>query len=230
MAKQFFDFVHHDDLERTRQALSTLASQQKLISFENRYRSKDGTYRSLEWNAASAGHLIYAAARDVTEGKLAQLALEERLRFEHLLSDLSARLVNIPPDRVDSEIEYGLRQILEFFQVERCGLLQILPHKASWQVTHAAVAEDVPPVPLRVELPVSLFPYAYDKLIHKRGVHSFAKLDDLPAEANVDRQTSIDWGIRSCLSHTDNHRGYCCSHNRHRFRRERTCLAGGTHP
>ena len=199
MAKQFFDFVHPDDLERTRQAVSTLASRQKLISFENRYRCKNGTYRSLEWNAASTGDLIYAAARDVTERKLAQLALEERLRFEHLLSDLSARLVNIPPDRVDSEIEYGLRQILEFFQVERCGLLQILPDKASWQVTHAAVAEDVPPVPLRVELPVSLFPYAYDKLIHKRGVHSFAKLDDLPAEANVDRQTSIEWGIRSCL-------------------------------
>ena len=199
IAKQFFDFVHPDDLERTRQAVSTLASRQKLISFENRYRCKNGTYRSLEWNAASTGDLIYAAARDVTERKLAQLALEERLRFEHLLSDLSASLVNIPPDRVDSEIEYGLRQIIEFFQVERCGLLQVLPDKASWQVTHAAVAEDVPPVPLRVELPVSLFPYAYDKLIHKRGVHSFARLDDLPAEANVDRQTSIEWGIRSCL-------------------------------
>ena len=67
MAKQFFDFVHPDDLEKTRQAVSTLASQQKLISFENRYRCKDGTYRWLEWTAAPAGNLIYAAARDVTE-------------------------------------------------------------------------------------------------------------------------------------------------------------------
>ena len=97
MAKQFFDFVHPDDLERTRQAVSTLASQQKLISFENRYRCKDGTYRWLEWTATPTGNLIYAAARDVTERKLAQLALEERLRFERLLSDLSARFVNILP-------------------------------------------------------------------------------------------------------------------------------------
>jgi len=78
-------------------------------------------------------------------------------------------------------------------------LLQILPDKATWQVTHAAVAGDVPPVPLRVELPVSLFPYAYNKLIHERQVHSFSKLEDLPAEAYVDRETSIEWGIRSCL-------------------------------
>ena len=42
MAKRFLDFVHADDLERTRQAVSTLASQQKLY-LENRYRCKDGT-------------------------------------------------------------------------------------------------------------------------------------------------------------------------------------------
>jgi PAS domain S-box-containing protein len=93
MAKPFFDFVHPDDLERTRQAVSILASQQKLISFENRYRCRDGTYRWLEWSAMPVDNLIYAAARDITERKLAEEARQERLRFEHLLSDLSARLV-----------------------------------------------------------------------------------------------------------------------------------------
>jgi len=67
MTKRFLDFVHPDDLERTQKALSSLASQQKVIYFENRYRCKDGTYRWLEWNSAPAGNLIYGAARDVTE-------------------------------------------------------------------------------------------------------------------------------------------------------------------
>jgi signal transduction histidine kinase len=67
LAKRFLDFVHPDDLERTHKAVSTLASQQKVIYFENRYRCKDSTYRWLEWNSAPAGNLIYAAARDVTE-------------------------------------------------------------------------------------------------------------------------------------------------------------------
>jgi len=83
MAKRFLEFVHPDDLGRTREAVSTLASQQKVASFENRYRCKDGTYRWLEWSSASDGKLIYAAARDVTERKQAGQALresEERLR------------------------------------------------------------------------------------------------------------------------------------------------------
>ena len=69
MAKRFFDFIHPEDLEKTRQAVSTLASQQELISFENRYRCKDGSYRWLSWTAASHEGLIYATGRDVTDEK-----------------------------------------------------------------------------------------------------------------------------------------------------------------
>jgi PAS domain S-box-containing protein len=199
MAKRFLDFVHPDDLLRTQEAVSSLSSQQKVIYFKNRYRSKDGTYRWLEWSAAPAGNLIYAAARDVTERKLAEGTLEERLQFERLLSETSARFLNIRPDRVDSEIESGLRQILEFLRVDRCGLLQALPDKTSWQVTHLVVEEGVLPVPQGTILPVSIHPWAYDKLIRKREVLSFSRLDDLPAEAIVDRQTWIEWGIRSGL-------------------------------
>jgi PAS domain S-box-containing protein len=377
MAKRFLEFVHPDDLGRTREAVSTLASQQKVVSFENRYRCKDGTYRWLEWISAPAGKLIYAAARDITERKKAEEALEERLRFEvllaeistrfinlradqidrdiegaqrricefidvdrstlwqmgeeypgtlllthiyyppgsppppkrmnareffpwtmqkvlagetviiskmteippeagrdrenfraygsksavfvplsigegtvfgglgfaalreerswpeavvmgfkiiaqvfanalarkraeealeerlqfeRLLSDLSARFVNIPPDRVDSEIEDGLRQILELFQVDRSGLLRLLPNKASWQVTHIATSGNVPTHPAGVELPRSLYPWAYDKLAQKHEVMSISRLDDLPAEADVDRQSCIEWSIQSYVN------------------------------
>jgi PAS domain S-box-containing protein len=83
MAERFLQFVHPDDLGRTREAVSTLASQQKVYSFENRYRCKDGTYRWLQWSSVPAGELIYAAARDVTERKQAEEAVrqsEERFR------------------------------------------------------------------------------------------------------------------------------------------------------
>ena len=168
-----------------------------MISFENRYRCRDGTYRWLEWTAAPAGNMIHAVARDVTEHKLAEEALQERLRFEQLLSDLSARFVNIAPDRVDAEIEYGLRQILEFFQVDRAGLLRTLPGRSAYQITHVAYGEDVPPVPVGVELPISIHPWAYEKLILKREVVAYSRLDDLPPEANVDKKTWTEWGIRS---------------------------------
>ena len=84
MAKRFLEFVHPDDLERTRKAISILASQHKVFSFENRYRCKDGTYRWLQWSSAPAGNLIYAAARDITEHRRADDSLkksEERFRM-----------------------------------------------------------------------------------------------------------------------------------------------------
>ncbi len=125
--------------------------------------------------------------------------MEDRLRFERLLSDLSARFVNIPPDRVDSEIEYGLRQILEFFQVDRAGLLRSLPDKSAYRITHGVYSEDVPPVPVGVELPRSFHPWASKKLVEKHEVVSFSKLDDLPPDANVDKHAYAEWGIRSAL-------------------------------
>ncbi|HEV3444655.1 MAG TPA: hypothetical protein VG099_08440, partial [Gemmataceae bacterium] len=40
--------------------------------------------------------------------------LNERLRFESLLSRLSAIFINLPAEEVDSQIERGLQQIVEF--------------------------------------------------------------------------------------------------------------------
>src|SRR5512137_2046490 len=95
LSKRLVDFVHPDDRDRTLQAISTLASQEKVTSFENRFRCKDGAYRWFEWSANTDGNLIYAAARDITEQKITDKMLQERLRFESLMSDLSARFVNL---------------------------------------------------------------------------------------------------------------------------------------
>ncbi|HSB06030.1 MAG TPA: hypothetical protein VLK23_12635, partial [Thermodesulfobacteriota bacterium] len=125
--------------------------------------------------------------------------LGERLRFEELLSNISSRFVNILPDRVDPEINRALKEVLEFFQVDRVGLLQVPPGKSSFKITHVASAEDLPPVPVGVEVPQSLYPWSYDKVLRKGEVLSLHRLDDLPAEANVDRQSYIRTGVRSTL-------------------------------
>ena len=129
-----------------------------------------------------------------------QKALQERLRFESLLAQISARFVNTPPDRVDYEVERGLRAILEFFQVDRCGLVHVPGGGTTFQITHIAIADDVVPLPKGEKLPVSLRPWAYEKLIRKKQVVSFSRIDDLPAEANLDKQGYIEWGIRSNLN------------------------------
>ena len=125
--------------------------------------------------------------------------LEERLRFEQLISDLSARFIHLPSERLDDEIEVALKQVLEFFQVDRCGLLHLLPHKDAWEITHVAYSEHSTPIPKDTELPRSIHPWAYEKLAIKGEIVSFTSVDDLPNEAHVDKQTWIEWGILSNL-------------------------------
>ncbi len=49
-------------------------------------------------------------------------------------------------------------------------------------------------------MPQSIFPWAYERLVEKHEVMSISRLDDLPAEANVDKQTCIEMGIRSYVN------------------------------
>jgi PAS domain S-box-containing protein len=88
------------------------------------------------------GNGLKIALFDITEQKQAAQALEERLRFERLLSHVSARFVNISPEQVDGEIESALKMLLDFFQVERCGLLRTTRDRTAWQITHVATADD----------------------------------------------------------------------------------------
>jgi two-component system sensor kinase FixL len=130
MAKRFLDFVHPEDADSTLKAVSALASQEKVFSFENRYRCKDGTYRWLEWSSVPTGNLIYAAARDVTERKRAEAeasnARRELLRLERLsrMGELTASLaheLNQPLTAILSNAQAGLR----FLQAENPDLNEL---------------------------------------------------------------------------------------------------------
>jgi formate hydrogenlyase transcriptional activator len=138
--------------------------------------------------------------RENREKQRAAEALKERLQFERLLSNLSARFINLAPDQVDLEIQSALKQILEFFQVDRCGLVRISPDESSFRITHVVYASDIPRVPENTELPVTMFPWVHEKIIKRHEVVSFTTRDELPGEAAIDRQTYERLKIRSALN------------------------------
>jgi len=135
-----------------------------------------------------------------SEDRRADEGLKERLQFERLLFDLSARFVNIAPDQVDLEIQSALNQVLEFFNVDRCGLIRVSPNDNSFRITHVGYASDIPHVPENTDLSIQLFPWVYEKIIKQHEVVSFATRDELPREAAVDKQTYEDLKIRSALN------------------------------
>jgi len=76
MRSSFLDFVHPEDKQTTVDALNKLSSQNAVLNFTNRYKTKSGDYRYIEWRSIPRGEKIYAAARDITE----RIKVEQELR------------------------------------------------------------------------------------------------------------------------------------------------------
>jgi len=92
MAEPFISFVHPDDVESTLAEAAKLGEGAPAISFENRYRTKDGSYRWLAWNSTPdvENSLIHFVTRDITEAKAAAaLTQEAQLLAEKRAAELA---------------------------------------------------------------------------------------------------------------------------------------------
>jgi PAS domain S-box-containing protein len=67
---------HPDDREVTRAEVARLAAGQSTLAFENRFRTREGDYRTLSWRAVPVEGLLYCVARDVTEQRERAVQLE----------------------------------------------------------------------------------------------------------------------------------------------------------
>lgn len=103
LGRPFIDFVHPDDREQTADEAGRLAtSTVPAVHFVNRYRCRDGSYKSLEWMASPDGKgSAFCVARDVTEA----LALQKALQEKAILLDLAYEGVMVL-DPVTSRIQY----------------------------------------------------------------------------------------------------------------------------
>lgn len=77
-SRPFLEFVHPDDLERTRREAERVFSRGRIaLGFTNRYRCRDGRYRWLEWNSRTGPNgKVYCVARDVTSRREHEERLE----------------------------------------------------------------------------------------------------------------------------------------------------------
>ena len=74
--KPFIEFVHPEDQEATiAEATKIMTTGEDVVSFENRYLCKDGSYKWLLWSSTVSmeEQLYYAVARDITERKRAEV-------------------------------------------------------------------------------------------------------------------------------------------------------------
>lgn len=99
IGKRFLDLVHPDDYAATEEAIATLASQQEVLNFTNRYRCRDGSYKYIEWRSYPAGKFIYAVARDITAREQAeQRDAASRMLYKNLFDNSMDAILLTSPD------------------------------------------------------------------------------------------------------------------------------------
>jgi signal transduction histidine kinase len=146
--------------------------------------------------SASAIPLLCLAGL-IAERRRAQDALAGRLRFEEMLSRLSGSFVHLPSDQMDEAFEIWLDRIGQFFGLDRMLLLRVFDAGQLVSIAHAWAAPGVPP--LQNVIPTREFPWAIGRLLAEEPV-ALTRLDDLPDDATLDRQSLQRHGIRSRLA------------------------------
>ncbi|MDO8479821.1 MAG: ATP-binding protein [Candidatus Rokubacteria bacterium] len=123
--------------------------------------------------------LLSEAFSNALERKRMELSLAERLRFERLLSSLSAAFSHLSAADFDREVQRGLRQVVDFLGVDRGSLIEFSRDgitARSWAIEEW--------------MDVGEFPWMTARL--RRGdVVRFAQLEELPDEAAVDRRSYL---------------------------------------
>ena len=137
-------------------------------------------------------------ARDITERRAIEKQLEDRYRFEKLLTAISAQFINISIDRLDAEMKVAQREICECLELDICSLWQFAPEDPSnLELTHL-YAPDFLQVPRNMPASES-FPWCLDMMMKKEPV-ILSRIADAPPEAARDQETWRHYGVTSALT------------------------------
>jgi formate hydrogenlyase transcriptional activator len=123
-----------------------------------------------------------------------RVSLEDRLRFEMLLTALAARFVNVTAETINDVIVDAQRQIVEALELDRSTLAQAQPN-GEFLVTHTWA---IPGVPLMPGMAMADVPWIGSALARGEDV-AFSRVEDLPEEAERDKATIRRLGPLSSL-------------------------------
>jgi PAS domain S-box-containing protein len=125
-----------------------------------------------------------------------QIELQEQLRFDTLISDLSARFISMPADQVDSEVEDAQRRVCDCLGFGASGLWQWeADNPNTLMLTHHHLPPGGPPVPEPMNA-AEHFPWALCEMMAGRRV-LFSSLDEVPESANRDVMAWRHYGVTS---------------------------------
>src|SRR5262249_8485552 len=144
---------------------------------------------------AVQGALIVLLLVQRSQRRRAQRSLADRLRFETLLSNLSAALSSCPAAEIDHEIEPALRRIAEHPRTDRATLWAVDDKAGEGRVLHSWTRGGVPPVDTLVY--EDRLPFIFSGLRQGQVLLVPSTSPTGSPDAAADRQTLAQAGTRS---------------------------------
>ena len=126
--------------------------------------------------------------------KRSDILIVELLKFETMLSDLSARFVKLPAEQIDLGITNGLKLIAEVLKIDRCAVAQLNQKKKELRISHAYSGEDIRSMP---DLVINQQqPWLFEQLLQGKSV-IMSNINELSPEAINEKEHCRLYGIKS---------------------------------
>jgi PAS domain S-box-containing protein len=153
--------------------------------------------RAIQWLDGRPVRLEIAT--DITERKVMEEELRDRIEFDTLIASLSTRFININPSALDLEIEHALRLLGQFSQVDRSYVFLFKEDRRRMDNTHEWCAEGIAPQKAILQaLEIAQFPWWMAGLERQENIH-IPVVAALPPEAAAEKVLLELLGIQSLV-------------------------------
>lgn len=135
--------------------------------------------------------------RDIAEQKLKEATQIDRLKFESLLSTLSATFINVPVSEVDGKIVQGLQKIVDFLGFDRSTVWRMDPDTEEIICTHSYELPGITrPLPI---LPPEMVP-VWNAMVFRDEIFKISDVDELSDDFWREKEyCKQQGGIRSIM-------------------------------
>ncbi|MFV1995851.1 MAG: hypothetical protein ACC661_10475, partial [Verrucomicrobiales bacterium] len=121
-------------------------------------------------------------------------SLVQSFTFESLLARLSAGFINLPPERIDQEIEHWFARIADLLELDGCVVFQQSQSGGPLGPTHSLLRPPIRPFP--DSSLAGSYPWLSRRLLSSEIV-SFASREEIPRLARHDQFAAADQGIEA---------------------------------
>jgi PAS domain-containing protein len=138
--------------------------------------------------------LIVFVLLEVKAWRRAQNSLTRRLELEQMISEMSSRLAVSPPERIDEEIEAGLKRVMQLENADRACWYQKPEDRDAHERRYCVHKENIPLPPDVVTREET--PWVMTQLLAGEAI-VLNHIEDLPAKAERDKEFLSKISVKS---------------------------------